>query len=433
LRNPFAADNASEIDDNEGEEGLEVDLASWGLDTFMSKDKAKSKAKGEKPSPAVGSTRSRIASTNREAPFTSPRRGLITAKSMSVGGRSEVFEAVAPEPERRRSFGSPLDLVGMEPSGFPLQRPRAASQASFPPSPMVPFPARSIRSSSPRIEPACLDIKSDTHDQTHSIAGMNVATSLDGDREHLALQQPILSIDALVGSQPLENNPFAIHHSSQISRFDPKSIARARSHSNVSMGSRLILDNDMDTASIRTGDPYARERHYSTLELLRPKVLVMPSPLQPVSSNITPDPPRKFRDGFELSADGPPLPLGARSSRRISSLSLLEPGGENIPLASNSFTPNPFTDLTLSQKTFRNTLVVADQSSSCVGLANNLPRAAEDGEKVELDPAANEEALVSHNVDLISSKGSRPAGKLYGKSLIDDLENRKAQMRSKQR
>ena len=352
---------------------------------------------------------------------------------MSVGGRSEVFEAVAPEPERRRSFGSPLDLVGMEPSGFPLQRPRAASQASFPPSPMVPFPARSIRSSSPRIEPACLDIKSDTHDQTHSIAGMNVATSLDGDREHLALQQPILSIDALVGSQPLENNPFAIHHSSQISRFDPKSIARARSHSNVSMGSRLILDNDMDTASIRTGDPYARERHYSTLELLRPKVLVMPSPLQPVSSNITPDPPRKFRDGFELSADGPPLPLGARSSRRISSLSLLEPGGENIPLASNSFTPNPFTDLTLSQKTFRNTLVVADQSSSCVGLANNLPRAAEDGEKVELDPAANEEALVSHNVDLISSKGSRPAGKLYGKSLIDDLENRKAQMRSKQR
>jgi hypothetical protein len=189
----------------------------------------------------------------------------------------------------------------------------------------------------------------------------------------------------------------------------------------------------MDTVSIRTGDPYARERRYSTLELLRPKVLVMPSPLQPVSSNVAPEP-RKFRDGFELSADGPPLPPGARSSRRLSSLSLLEPGGENIPLASNSFTPNPFIDLTLSQKTFRNTLVVAGQSSSCVGLTNNLPRAAEDGEKVELDPAANEEAsLGSPNGDPIPSKGSRPAGKLYGKSLIDDLENRKAQMRSKQR
>ena len=32
-----------------------------------------------------------------------------------------------------------------------------------------------------------------------------------------------------------------------------------------------------------------------------------------------------------------------------------------------------------------------------------------------------------------SSKPHRPAGKLYGKSLIDDLESRKAQMRSKQR
>lgn len=438
LRNPFGADNASEIEENEGEEGLEVDLASWGLDTFVPEDKAKSvKAKGEKPAPAVGSTRSRMPSTNHESSFTSPRRGLITSKSMSVGGRNEAFEAVEPEVERRRSFGSPLDLVGMEPSAFPLQRPRAASQASFPPSfppsHMVPFPA-SIRPPSPGIEQTYHDIKPDTHDQTRSIASMNVATTLDEGREHTALHQRTLSINALGESQPLEDNPFAIHHSSQISRFDPKSISRARSHSNASMGSRLILDNDMDTTSIRTGDPYARERRYSTLELLRPKVLVMPSPLQPVSSNVAPEPRGKFRDGFELSADGPPLPPGARSSRRLSSLSLLEPGGENIPLASNSFTPNPFIDLTLSQKTFRNTLAVPGQSSSCVGLANNLPRAAEDGEKVDLDPAANEEAsLVSPNVDPISSKGSRPAGKLYGKSLIDDLESRKAQMRSKQR
>jgi hypothetical protein len=31
------------------------------------------------------------------------------------------------------------------------------------------------------------------------------------------------------------------------------------------------------------------------------------------------------------------------------------------------------------------------------------------------------------------SPPGRPAGKLFGKSLIDDLENRKANMRSKQR
>jgi len=193
-----------------------------------------------------------------------------------------------------------------------------------------------------------------------------------------------------------------------------------------------MLDKEMDTTSVRTGDPYARERRYSTLELLRPKVLVMPSPLQPVSINVAPEPSLKFRDGFEWSADGPPLPPGARSSRRLSSLSPLEPGGENVPLASNSFTPNPLMDLTLSQKTFRNTLVVAGQSPLYAGFASELPRAVQDGEQAEFDPAAKEEVLLSVNVDP-TSKGSRPAGKLFGKSLIDDLENRKAQMRSKQR
>jgi len=88
--------------------------------------------------------------------------------------------------------------------------------------------------------------------------------------------------------------------------------------------------------------------------------------------------------------------------------------------------------LTLSQKTFRNTLVVAGQPPSYVGFASDLPRAVQDGEQAEFDLAAKEEVIVSLNVNP-TSKGSRPAGKLYGKSLIDDLENRKAQMRSKQR
>lgn len=88
-----------------------------------------------------------------------------------------------------------------------------------------------------------------------------------------------------------ENNPFALRPPSTMSRFDPKAAAHARTMSNASMGTRMMLDD----ASVMTAQ--GRDRRYSTLELLRPKVLVMPSPLQPASGPIAP-PPSQTRDGF---------------------------------------------------------------------------------------------------------------------------------------
>lgn len=62
-----------------------------------------------------------------------------------------------------------------------------------------------------------------------------------------------------------------------------------------------------------------------------------------------------------------------------------------------------------------------------------LPRATEDGEQVQLEIPEEEEVPPTEvPLDSIIPAG-RPAGKLYGKSLIDDLESRKAAMKSKQR
>ncbi|KAH9482634.1 hypothetical protein JR316_0004734 [Psilocybe cubensis] len=437
LRNPFAVDNTSEFGEPAEEvedEGLEVDLASWGLDAFIPKDKSKSsKGKGKQPVPAIVSSRLRRPSTNYDASATLPRRAVVTSKSASLGGNIEDLHVglQGHQAERRRSFGSPLDLVGMEPPSVPFQRPRVESQTSEKISspPLVPFPISSARSPSPGAEHSYGESKGGTHGRAYSSMSMNSRMILDEGREDNAVRQRNISNDTLGMVKPQEDNPFAIQNPSHISRFDPKSVIRARSYSNASMGSRMMLEND--NVSVMTGDPYSRERPLSTLELLRPKVLVMPSPLQPISSHAGVQPPLNVREGFELSADGPPLPPGARSSRRLSS-SMSPLDIEKVPLASNSFTPNPLMDLTLSQKTFRNTLAVPGQSMYPEGV-NRLPRATEEGQQAELDPLGKEELVDPPIPTEGPTKTSRPAGKLYGKSLIDDLENRKLQMRSKQR
>ncbi|CAA7259748.1 unnamed protein product [Cyclocybe aegerita] len=430
LRNPFGGDIYSDTghyeEDDESQEDLEVDLASWGLDAFMPKDKGSKSAKARGKQPAVSSTRTRYASTSHDSTAPIPRCGIVTTKSMSVGGQMD-FDTERLQEDRRRSFGSPLDLVGIEATDIPFAHRRMTSQASLAPSQaaMVPFPSGSVRSPSPRPEHA-LDARSVAHGRTYSTPSMTSRFLPDG-MDETGPRQRITSIGTMDNLEPAEDNPFAIKRPAHTSRFDPKSAPRARSYSNASLGSRMVLESD--GASVMTGNPYARERRLSTLELLRPKVLVMPSPLQPVSTNVAPEPTRRAREGFELTTDGPPLPPGARSSRRLStSISVFDSGGENVPVASNSFTPNPLLDLTPSQKLFRNTLVVGGLSS-----ATDIPRATQDGEQAQLDPSGADEVPATPAVGEVVGNPSRPAGKLYGKSLIDDLENRKAQMRSKQR
>ena len=391
LQNPFSGDNQSEFGFNEDEEELEVDLESWGLNAFVPKDKSKSsKAKGKEP--AVSSTRSQQPFANYESSPASPRRGVVTSKSVSLGGHVEFRNAISLD--RRRSLASPLELAGME------------SDILFPPTSFtLPIPQTHLSSSAPIVIRATSDSNTDTVDAPEP-------------------RRRSASIGTLEMLNPNEDNPFAIERPSHTSRFDPKATDRPRSHSNASKDSRLMMQ-ETDYIPENT---YAKERPYSTMDLLRPKVLVMPSPLQPIAYDPDPEPTSKIRDGFELSTDGPPLPPGARSSRRLSSFSALNPS-INVPIASNAFTPNPLVDLSLSQKTFRNTLVIGGQSSP---MESELPRATKDGDQIQLEPPVIHDNFPVNGEEVPSGSG-RPAGKLYGKSLIDDLEARKAELRNKQR
>ncbi|KAL0949965.1 hypothetical protein HGRIS_009985 [Hohenbuehelia grisea] len=401
LRNPFGADDVGDEEEPDEHEDLEVDLTSWGLDAFMPKDKdtkGKGKARAstlplQHPSSLTPGAQPRSASDNI------PRRpsGLRTRSlgNMDSFAAEAAVEASTSDNLRRRSFGTPLDLDGVEAS---FERPPQSPPERTGPQ-MIPFPSRSARSPSPANDLDRADNASIAPRQRRDSNG-TVQTGLLG-----------------------EDNPFALNPPTNASRFDPKAAlhARTRTVSNGSLGTRMMLDND--AMSTMTGQPN-KERPYSTVELLRPKVLVMPSPLQSVPGPRPPSP-AKARDGFEISGDGKPLPPGARTAARRSIL--------NPPIASNSFTPNPRASLTLSQLTFRNQLMIDGQRDvAYADLDNALPRATEEGEQVPNLAIEDISPDVPMPLDESGVRG-RPAGKLFGKSLIDDLETRKNAMRNKKR
>ena len=446
LRNPFGRDTV--VSDGvlgEGEDELEVDLASWGLDPFIPKEKgdSKRKSKGKEKVMALPN------------PHAIPQASYRSTRSLSVGnidsfgtGGAFLDSASTAAPDgRRRTVASAQELGDYgDYRPPPRQRPLSTHDAidripHAPPLHSIPFPTQSIRSVSPGPNDGLIR---PSHDRTQSLGSM-------GSKDLLAEAEE-------------KPNPFALDPpSGHTSRFDPKARSRAMSVGTMgSVGSRNILAEDVplrsqspssrldpihtrtfsnasmlrdhDGASFMSGMPTRRQtirdRPYSTLELMRPKVLVMPSPLQAQGSVLVPQ--ALEREGFEITTDGPPLPHGARSN---SSGGLLgNASGSAVPIASNSFTPNPRASLTLSQLTFRNTLMVGGQRDvSYADIDSGLRRATEDGEQI-IDEVPEEVPArpVTVVVDEPESTGRAP-GKLYGRSLVDELEHRKAAMRSKQR
>ncbi|KAJ3741156.1 hypothetical protein DFH05DRAFT_1504777 [Lentinula detonsa] len=428
LRNPFGADDHFEEEPEEQEVqeeagDMDLDLTSWGLDAFMSKDKngkGKGKAKSLPSAHPLSAVQAHFPKTN-DVLGEVQRRPRAT-RSLSVGN----YDLLSPAEEmRRKSIGSPLDLSGMEvPDSF--QRPVASTSQSLAydglaydgfapedeePNPAVgsiPFPTTSVRSPSP------MTLGADRRRRNHSTASFD---------SKMAMSDPRLRTTSNGTMEPMEDNPFVLAPPSRASKFDPKAAAHARTLSNASLGSRMILEND--GASVMTGRPPLESRYSTTRELLRPKVLVMPSPLQ--SENVPPPPP-KGRDGFIL-ADAPPLPPGARTATRTPIL-----GSSAVPVPSNSFTPNPRLNLSLSQLTFRNNLTVDGQRDIAYNdIDGELPRAIAEGEQVQQSTTPTMEKEMAFPITSETTGPHRPAGKLFGKSLIDDLEIRKAGMKSKQR
>ncbi|KAI9513342.1 hypothetical protein F5148DRAFT_1372628 [Russula earlei] len=452
LSNPFGRATVTS-DDIAGEEDdeMEVDLASWGLDTFISKEKdgGSKRHKGKEKVTALPNPHATTQASYRST------RSLSMGNIDSFGAGGAFLDSVsttAPE-TRRKSLGSTHELGDYQ-SYRPLPRHRPSSVHDAidripvaPPLHSIPFPAQSVRSASPGPNDGLVG---PSRDRASSLASM-------GSRGLLAEAEEL-------------PNPFALDPppAAHASRFDPK--ARARTTSVVTTGlagSRNFLAEDTparsmspssrldshkrtlsnasmlrgnDGASLMSGMPAqrqaVRDRPYSTLELMRPKLLVMPSPLQ--GQNVV-VPTSLGRDGFEITTDGPPLPQTARSgsSHRLSTAGPLGDASASasaFPIASNSFTPNPRASLTLSQLTFRNTLMVGGQRDvSYADIESGIRRATEDGEQIK-DEAAEEEPARPVTVVIDEPESAaRPPGKLYGRSLVDELEHRKATMRNKQR
>lgn len=431
LHNPFKSSQIEEEDENE--ETLEVDFSSWGLDAFIPKDKDKiTKHKSRRHSTDLLSVRSHQPLTTHATDNTEPRPAFVASRSMSFGNldlSAVEVQRTVPSDNRRRSMGTLMQSSDMK---IPPQRRRASSYTPLADSGLessqgIPFPVVSKSSTSNKPDPGMFSHRATRERLLSNVDGEECESpykdaQLDSGRQHVTSDANANIIKSV------DENPFVLEPPSHTSRFDPKATTYNRTMSNASMVSRPIFEEDIAETQII----HERDRRYSTtVDLLRPKVLVMPSPLQAVSG---PGLPSKdiTRDGFELSTDGPPLPPGARSTGRASTaLSTFEPPS----VASNSFTPNPLASLSLSQVTFRNTLRAGNDDDGRDGYDDRiLPRATEDGQQVLLEDDEQDDFQMNTTLDENEIlKGARPPGKLYGKSLIDDLEERKAQMRNKQR
>ena len=340
-------------------------------------------------------------------------------QDFGLGGAFLDAKSSAPQPGssslggRRHSVGSPLDYANVHPSDPALHRRKASEHALIdsipitPPLHAVPFPTSG--------EP-------------------------DGDVDDIGG----LAYD----EEPARRNSFALPPPSpdRASRFDPKVLdaQRQRVTSTTSMGTRAFSPSPPPGS--RPGSSMSglmqqpgRDRPYSRLELMRPKVLIMPSPLQSAAPTSSGQPART-REGFELSTDGPPLPAGARTNARASTASLLSPDFNTGGQLGDEFTPNPRNTLTLSQLTFRNTLMVDGQRDVAfkdLEEKYHMRWATDEGEQVPNDDQ-NESTPALPTVEVTTAgaddpRHKRAPGKLYGRSLIDDLEARKAEMKGKQR
>lgn len=484
LKNPFGRDSTYGDLDQQVED-MEVDLASWGLDQFIPKEKGSRKQKnkeGQLPNPFPASP------TGADP----PTRKLESSRSASLGnlesfGQGGAFldaKSVIPARRpstRRHSIGTALELADSEPSELFLQPRRGSAHdliQSIPPTPplhSIPFPtANSIRSRS--VSPSRVDVSSsdprqstsaaihDPHKRTQSTASMGSRMLLNDEEElpnPFVVRPPSPSrasrfdpksvrgrtmSGGTMGTMGLpyqteDPNPFEVRppSPSRASRFDPKAAQDSRRSRTMSIGTQqMFLMEDDGGESFMSREP-PRERRYSRMDLMRPKVLVMPSPLQQVSAPEPPPPTAASREGFTVShaSDGRPLPPGARTASRTTMIgSLLPPPSLEVPVAANAFIPNPRNNLTLSQLTFRNTLMVDGQRDLSYGdLEGTLQRATEEGEQVNVEPEPEPEPEPEQEIPIIEEpqRKGRPPGKLFGKSLIDDLEARKAEMKGKQR
>lgn len=438
-------DTPNEEDEEEDAPEEAMDLSSWGLDKFVVKPDQEKRPKSRQSNfDKRASVMSRSPSDALPNPFartptpsaglhhpgdsvSGPSGGAKHTRSHSDFGGGHAFldaqrseDNLVREPslrDRRRSVANPLDLEEYRAKGPHVPLDKRRQSVGILPSESIPFPSSD--------SPAPL------------------ADNDDVDNDDMDLPNPF----ALPAPPP-----------ERLSRFDPKAqrplsqlgvpetqgdtasvltgtmregTVHARTYSNASMGSRALLDDFKDDgASYMTGRPLEApaNKPVSRMELLRPKVLVMPSPLQ---GSERQQPQSAGRAGFMLSSDGTPLPPGATPGARPGVRPLTGAGASRSNLTMSvmgaEFTPNPRTSMSLSQLTFRNTLMVdGTRDVAYNDIEQQLHRATAEGEQVE-------QVWGDYEAETEAPAPERPAGRLYGRSLMDDLQDRKAQIHGRQR
>ena len=392
-------DEYDDYGEEEEMEGPELNLASWGVDQFLHTRDEKKKRRHSRASTLneLGGSRPMSSSGIPTQPARTsvlvdraPNRKVDVLKARSVGNWSEVglIDEVPPERSsatfsrgRANSVADPLDIANANDLP-PAQFRRGHTLQSASTSGAVPFPAM--------ISPTSIDLPN-----------------------------------------PFELPPPAPDRSS---RFDPKTVAHQRTVSFASLNSRQVLDmsdlqqerqNDFnDNVSVMTG-AFQREgpARYSRIDMLRPKVLVMPAPLQD-QQQVPTGPTRMIREGFADTTGARPMPPGAKTTGPRPG-SMFGAGEQGV-----GFTPNPRSSMSLAQLTFRNTLMVGgERDVAYEDIEADLQRADEEGIQVDLGLVPDE----LPGPPGPSGPPRRAPGKLYGHSLMDELEARKNQLKGKQR
>ena len=144
----------------------------------------------------------------------------------------------------------------------------------------------------------------------------------------------------------------------------------------------------------------------------------MQAPLQDQKQQPT-RPSRMIREGFEDTTGVRPMPPGAKTTGPRPGSTMFGAGEQGI-----GSTPNPRSSLSLAQLTFRNTLITGgERDVAFADIEANLQRAEEEGVQVDLGLVLEE----------VPEPPRHAPGKLYGHSLMDELEARKNQLKGRQR
>ena len=126
------------------------------------------------------------------------------------------------------------------------------------------------------------------------------------------------------------------------------------------------------TSTFQRGGP----ARYSRIDMLRPKVLIMPAPRQDQQQQPT-RPPRMIREGSEDTTGARPIPPGAKTTRPRPGSTIFGAGEQGI-----GFTPNPRSSVSLAQLTFGNTLMTGgERDVAFADIEANLQRAEEEASK----------------------------------------------------